>query len=65
MSRYATALVTCIFGAALVGGASLVPTPVEAALSKGDKTALREAVVACKAEAKGKRRSSGSRAVNT
>jgi hypothetical protein len=37
-------------------GAAMMPAPVEAArLSKADKVALKQAIVACKAQAKGRK----------
>jgi hypothetical protein len=48
-----------------VGVATVTPWPTEAASpSKADKGALKRAIVACKAEAKG-RKINGSRAANT
>jgi hypothetical protein len=56
MTRFRTALLTCSIGAALVCGAVSAPTLAEAASpSKADKAALKRAIVACKAEAKGKK----------
>jgi hypothetical protein len=56
MSRFATALFTCTIAVVLAGGAAWMPTPAAAArLSKADKVALKEAIVACKAEAKGRK----------
>jgi hypothetical protein len=56
MSRFATALFTCIIAVVLAGGTALMPTPAEAAsMSKADKVALKEAIVACKGEARGKK----------
>jgi hypothetical protein len=56
MSRFATALFTCIIAMVLASGTALMPTPSEAAsLTKADKVALKQAIVACKAEAKGKK----------
>ena len=53
MSRFATALLTCVAAAALSGGAALVPTAAKAApASKADKAALKAAIVTCKAQAK-------------
>lgn len=49
MSRFMTALLTCTIAAALAGGTA------EAALTKAEKVALKQAIVACKAEAKGKK----------
>jgi hypothetical protein len=46
----------CIIATALVGGTAFMPTPAEAAkMSKADRVALKEATVACKAEARGKK----------
>lgn len=57
MSRFAMTLFTCLIAASIGGGgAALMATPAEAApVSKADKTALKQAIVACKAEAKGKK----------
>jgi hypothetical protein len=60
MSRLAKALLTCITAAALAGGAALMPTtataaPGRTAPSKADKAALKTAIVACKAQAKGQK----------
>lgn len=56
MSRFATALLTCITAAALAGGTALMPTTAKAApVSKADKVALKTAIVACKAQAKGEK----------
>ena len=57
MSRFATTLFTCMIATALGGGgAALTRTPAEAApVSNADKAALKQAIVACKAEAKGKK----------
>jgi hypothetical protein len=56
MSRFAIALFTCIVAMALAGGAAWMPTPAAAArLTKAEKVAVKEAIVACKAEAKGKK----------
>jgi hypothetical protein len=42
--------------AVLAGGSVMMPAGAEAAsLSKADKVALKQAIVACKAEAKGKK----------
>jgi len=50
MSRFATALFTCIIAMALASGNALMPTPAEAAsMTKADKVALKQAIVACKA----------------
>jgi len=56
MSRFATALLACVTAAALAGGAALMPTTAVAApVSKADKVALKTAIVACKAQAKGQK----------
>ena len=56
MARFVTALFACIIAMVLAGGSALMPTPANAAsLSKADKVALKEAIIACKAEAKGKK----------
>ncbi|MCW2149717.1 hypothetical protein [Bradyrhizobium elkanii] len=49
MPRFTMVLSTCIVTTVLSG------TAVEAALTKAEKVALKQAVVACKAEAKGKK----------
>jgi hypothetical protein len=56
MSRFAAALFTCIIATVLAGGTALMPAPAEAAsMSKADKVALKEAIITCKAEARGKK----------
>ena len=56
MSRFAAALFTCIIAMVLASGTALMPAPAEAAsMSKADKVALKEAIIACKAEARGKK----------
>jgi hypothetical protein len=56
MSRFAAALFTCIIAMVLVSGIALMPAPAEAAsMSKAEKVALKEAIISCKAEAKGKK----------
>ncbi len=56
MSRFTTALSTCIIAMAIAGGAALTSARAETApLSKADKVALKQAIIACKAEAKGKK----------
>jgi len=56
MSRFAAALFTCIITMVLASGTALMPAPAEAAgISKADKVALKEAIIACKAEARGKK----------
>ena len=56
MSRFATALLTCLTAAALAGGIALMPTTAKAApaskADKADKAALKTAIVTCKAQAK-------------
>ena len=56
MSRFATALFTSIIAMILASGTALMPRPAEAAsLSKAEKVALKQAITACKAEAKGRK----------
>ena len=56
MSHLATALSAGIVATVLVSGTAFMPMPAEAAkMSKLDRVALKEATVACKAEAKGKK----------
>lgn len=57
MSRFAITLFTCLIATLIgSGGAALMATPAGAApVSKADKAALKQAIVACKAEAKGKK----------
>ena len=56
MSRFVTALFACMTAMLLVSGTAFMPTPAEAAkISKADRLALKEATVACKAEARGKK----------
>ena len=56
MARFVTALFACLIATVFAGGSALMPTPAEAAsLSKADKAALKTAIIACKAEAKGKK----------
>jgi hypothetical protein len=56
MSRFASALLTCITAVVLTAGAALMPTTAKAApVSKADKAALKTAIVACKAQAKGQK----------
>jgi hypothetical protein len=56
MSRFATALFTCVIAMVLASGTALMPEPAEAArMSKAEKVALKEATIACRAEAKGKK----------
>lgn len=54
MYHFATALFAGIIATVLVSGIAFMPTPAEAAkMSKAEKVALKEATVACKAQAKG------------
>ena len=54
MSRFTK--VTSVIAVLFVGVAAVMPLPAEAAgPSKADKVALKRAIVACKAEAKGKK----------
>jgi hypothetical protein len=56
MSHFATALFAGIVATVLISGTAFMPTPAEAAkMSKADRVALKEATVACKAEARGKK----------
>jgi pyruvate/2-oxoglutarate dehydrogenase complex dihydrolipoamide acyltransferase (E2) component len=56
MSRFISAPMTCMIAMVLTMGAALMASPAEAArLTKAEKVALKQAVVACKAEAKGKK----------
>ena len=56
MTRFRKALFTCSIATAIVYIAALTPTPAAAAsVSKADKAALKRAIAACKAEAKGKK----------
>jgi hypothetical protein len=50
MSRFTTTLLACTLAAAFAGG-----TAEGAALTKAESVALKQAIVACKAEAKGKK----------
>lgn len=52
MSRLITALSTCMISIALAGGAAEAAAPP---LTKAQKVALKQAIVGCKAEAKGKK----------
>jgi hypothetical protein len=55
MSRFAMALFACVVASVLMD-AALMPSPAEAArLSKAEKVALKQAVTACKAQAKGRK----------
>ena len=56
MYHFAAALFAGIIATVLVSGTAFMPTPAEAAkTSKEDTAALKEATVACKAEAKDKK----------
>ncbi len=56
MSHFVTALSAGIIATVLVSGTAFMPAPAEAAkMSKADRVALKEATVACKAEARGKK----------
>jgi hypothetical protein len=56
MSRFAAARSTCMIAMVLAIGTASVPLPAAAArVSKADEIALKEAIVACKEEAKGKK----------
>jgi hypothetical protein len=53
MSLFVTGLMTCLIAMAFTMGATL--TAESARMTKAEKVALKQAVVACKAEAKGKK----------
>jgi hypothetical protein len=56
MSRFATALLASVIVASFAGTSAFMPLPAEAAkMSKADRVAIKEATVACKAEARGKK----------
>ena len=55
MSHFPTAVVASIMVTVLLGGTALMASHAEAARTKAEKVTLREATVACKAEAKGKK----------
>ena len=56
MSHFTTGLMTCMLAVSLTTSAALMPTPsVAATMTKSEKVALKRAVVACKAEAQGKK----------
>ena len=56
MSRFAAARSMCMIAMVLAIGTVSVPLPAAAArVSKADEIALKEAIAACKAEAKGKK----------
>jgi len=56
MSRFAITLFTFIVATVFAGGTVLMPASAAAAsISKADKVALKEAIIACKAEARGKK----------
>ncbi|WP_246666865.1 hypothetical protein [Bradyrhizobium guangdongense] len=52
MSRFVTLLSACLISIALAGGAAQAAAPP---LTKAQKVAVKQAIVACKAEAKGKK----------
>jgi hypothetical protein len=54
MSRFAATLFTCIIAMVLASGAALMPAQA-ARMSEADKVALKQATIACKAEARGKK----------
>jgi hypothetical protein len=53
MSRFVTGLTTCMIAVAFTMGATL--TAESARMTRAEKVAVNQAVVACKAEAKGKK----------
>ena len=56
MSHFPTAVVASIMVTVLLGGTALMASHAEAArMTKAEKVTLRDATVACKAEAKGKK----------
>src|SRR5215471_990742 len=56
MRHFTRTLCAGIAATVLVGGAALRPTPAEAAKTSGvDKVTQKQATIACKAEAKGKK----------
>jgi hypothetical protein len=56
MSHFTTGVMTCMLAVALATSAALMPSPsVAATMTKAEKVALKQAVVACNAEAKGKK----------
>jgi hypothetical protein len=56
MSCFTAALFRGIIATVLASGAALMPAPAEAAsMSKAEKVALKEVIISCKAEAKGKK----------
>jgi hypothetical protein len=54
MSRFAATLFTCIIAMVLASGTALMPAEA-ARMSEADKVALKQATIACKAEARGKK----------
>jgi hypothetical protein len=55
MYHFATALSAGIIATVLVSGTAFMPTPADAAkMSNAESVALKQATVACKAEAKGR-----------
>src|SRR5215831_14563398 len=55
MHHFTTGLCAGLMATVVVGGAALTPTPAQAARTTSAEVALKEATVACKAEAKGKK----------
>src|SRR5438477_10561514 len=56
MYHFATALSAGIIATVLVSGTAFMPTPADAAkMSNAESVALKQATVACKAEAKGRK----------
>ena len=56
MFRFATALLASVIVVSFSGTLASMPLPAEAAkMSKADRVAIKEATVACKAEARGKK----------
>ena len=53
---FAAALFTYVIAMVVASGTALMPEPAEAArMSKAEKVALKDATIACRAEAKGKK----------
>jgi hypothetical protein len=56
MAQFVKALFIGTIATVLVGGTAFMPSPAEAAkLSKAEQVAVKQATVACKAEAKGRK----------
>jgi len=56
MSHFAKTLSAGLIASVVVSGTTFMPKPAEAAtISRADRVALKEATVACKAEARGKK----------